>query len=57
MLVEYPEPGQAEQGLKALQSGNVADLVTSEVHDKVLGAVFGKVSASQGRALLQATLK
>jgi hypothetical protein len=57
MLVEYPDPGQAEQGLKALQSGHVADLVASEVHDKVLGAVFGKVSAAQGQALLQATLK
>jgi hypothetical protein len=57
MLVEYPDSAQADKGLKALQSDNVADLVAAEVHDKILGAVFGKVSVAQGQALLQATLK
>ncbi len=57
LLVEYPDSAQADYGLKALQSGNVADLVASEVHDKLLAAVFGKVSTAQAQALLQATLK
>jgi hypothetical protein len=57
MLVEYPDSSQADKGLQALQSGNVANLVASEVQGKILGAVFGKVSAEQGQALLKATLK
>jgi hypothetical protein len=57
MLVEYPDASQADKGLQALLSGNVANLVASEVQDKILGAVFGKVSAEQGQALLKATLK
>ncbi len=57
MLVEYPDSGQADMGLKALQSGSVAGLVAAEVHDKLLAAVFGKVSTAQAQALLQATLK
>jgi hypothetical protein len=57
MLVEYPDASQADKGLQALLSDNVANLVASEVQDKILGAVFGKVSAEQGQALLKATLK
>jgi hypothetical protein len=57
VLVEYPSSGQATKGLKALQSGSVADLVASDTRGKLLGAVFGKVEASQARALLQEALK
>ncbi len=57
MLVEYPGSGQAAKGLKALQSGSVADLVASDVHGKLLGAVFGKVEAAQAQTLLQEALK
>ena len=57
MLVEYPSSGQASKGLKALQGGNVADLVVSEARGKLLGAVFGKVEPAQAQTLLQEALK
>lgn len=57
MLVEYPASGQAAKGLKALQSSRIADLVTSDVRGKLVGAVFGKVDAAQVQALLQEALK
>ena len=57
ILVEYPRSGQAARGLKALQGGNLADLVASDVHGTLLGAVFGKVDKVQAQALIQAALK
>jgi hypothetical protein len=57
MLVEYPASGQASTGLKALQSGRVADLVVSAVNGNLLGAVFGKGSTAPSQALLQEALK
>ena len=57
MLVEYPASSQAAKGLKALQTGSVADLVASNVQGNLLGAVFGKGNPAQVQALLQEALK
>ena len=57
MLIEYPTSSQAAKGLKALQSGSVSDLVASDAHGNLLGAVFGKVDAAQAQTLLQEALK
>jgi hypothetical protein len=57
MLIEYPTSSQAAQGLKALQGASISDLVTSDVSDKLLGAVFGKVDATDAKTLLQEALK
>lgn len=57
MLVEYPTSGQSAKGLKALQSGGLADLVASDAHGALLAAVFGKVDITQAQALLQEALK
>jgi hypothetical protein len=57
MLVEYPDSGQAAKGLKALQNGNVADLVASDARGNLLRAVFGKVDTAQAQTLLQEAMK
>jgi hypothetical protein len=57
MLVEYPASGQAAKGLTALQDGSIADLVASDTNGSLLGAVFGKIDATQAQALLQEALK
>jgi hypothetical protein len=57
VVVEYPDPGQAAKGLKALQSSQVADLVASALRGNLLGAVFGKVEPAPAQALLQEALK
>ena len=57
MLIEYPNSDQAAKGLKALQGGSISDLVTSAARDRLLGAVFGKVDATQAKTLLQEALK
>ena len=57
MLVEYPAAPQASKGLQALKGGDISDLVASQVHGNLLGAVFGKVDASQAQSLLQEALK
>lgn len=57
MLIEYPAARQATKGLKALQGGDISDLVASNVHGNLLGAVFGKVAAAQAEILLQEALK
>ena len=57
MLIEYPTSNQAGQGLKALQSGSVSDLVAADARGSLLGAVFGKVDAAQAQTLLQEALK
>jgi hypothetical protein len=57
MLIEYPAAAQAAAGLKALQSGDVADLLASNQNGTLLGAVFGKVEAAQAQSLLQEAFK
>ena len=57
MVIEYPAASQADKGLKALQGGELSDLVASKTHGNLLGAVFGKVDAAQAQTLLQETLK
>ena len=58
MLVEYPSASAAAAGLKALQaSQDVEELVASNQKGTLLGAVFGKVEASQAQTLLQEALK
>ncbi len=57
MLIEYPSANEAAKALKALQAGDVSDLAASDQNGTLLGAVFGKVEASQAQALLQEALK
>jgi hypothetical protein len=57
MLIEYPAAGGADKGLQSLQGGDVPDLVDSAVQGDLLGAVFGKLDASQAQSLLQEALK
>ncbi len=57
MLIEYPAASEAAKGLKALQAGDIADLVASAARGNLLGAVFGKLDAAQAQTLLQEALK
>jgi hypothetical protein len=57
MVIEYPAASQADKGLKALQGGELSDLVASKTYGNLLGAVFGKVDAAQAQTLLQEALK
>jgi hypothetical protein len=57
MLVAYPTSAGAAKGLKALQSGDIADLAASAAQGNLLGAVFGKVDPAQAQLFLQEALK
>jgi hypothetical protein len=56
MLIEYPNTEKAQQGLKALASSNITDLVVSDVQGNTLGTIFGKVDSTKARLLLQEAL-
>jgi hypothetical protein len=57
MLIEYPTPSQATEGLKALQGGSVSGLAASDAAGNLLAAVFGEGDAAQAQTLLQEALK
>jgi hypothetical protein len=57
LLVQYPDAKAAAAALAALKGGQVDDLVTANVNNNLLGAVFGKVDAAPASALLEQALK
>lgn len=52
LVIEYPDAARAEKGLKALQAGDLEDLLTSAAKGKRLLAVFGKADRAAAEALL-----
>lgn len=56
LLIQYPEPKAALNGLAALQAGQVEGLVTAGTRDNLLGAVFGQVDQTAGSSLLAEAL-
>jgi hypothetical protein len=56
LLVEYPDAGQATAALSALKSSAVKDLAAAGSRDRLLGAVFGKLSASDASALVSSAI-
>src|SRR5512138_3624726 len=57
LLVEYPSADDATQGLKALQSSEIKDIIASDVKGTLLAAMVGKVDADKAQALLQEALQ
>ncbi len=57
LLVEYPDDGSALAGKQALQAGGIDDIVSTEVQDNLLGAVFGPVDEGVAQALLAKALQ
>jgi hypothetical protein len=57
LVIEYSTPTQAADALKALQAGNVSDLLASQVNGHDLAAVFGKADVSQAQKLVEQALK
>jgi hypothetical protein len=57
VLIEYPSASAAAAGLKALQSGEIEDLLTARVQANLLGAVFGRADPALAQALLEQVLK
>lgn len=57
LLVEYSTSAQAGDALKALQAGDVSDLLASQVNGNYLAAAFGKTEAAQARHLVEQALK
>ena len=56
LLVQYSTADQATAGLQALQSSSVANLVTTGAHDRLLGAVLGKVDRAAAQLILAEAL-
>jgi hypothetical protein len=57
LLVQYPNADAASAGLKALQAGQVDELVTADARDTLLGAVFGLLDEAAAGSLLDKTLR
>jgi hypothetical protein len=57
LLVEYSTSAQAGDALKALQAGDVSDLLASQVNGNHLAAAFGKAEAAQAQRLVEQALK
>jgi hypothetical protein len=57
LLVEYSTSAQAGDALKALQAGDVSDLLASQVNGNYLAAAFGKTEAAQAQHLVEQALK
>ena len=52
LLVQYPDAEAASAGLAALEDSQINGLVTADVRDNLLGAVFGEVDAVMADKLL-----
>jgi len=52
LLVQYPDAEAASAGLAALEDSQINGLVTADVRDNLLGAVFGEVDAVTADKLL-----
>ena len=57
LLVGYSTSAQAGDALKALQAGDVSDLLASQVNGSFLAATFGKAEAAQAQHLVEQALK
>jgi hypothetical protein len=57
LLVQYPDAKAAAAGLAALKGGQVDNLITANVSNNLLGAVFGKVDAASANTLLEQALQ
>jgi hypothetical protein len=57
LLVEYSTSAQAGDALKALQTGDVSDLLAAQVKGNYLAAAFGKTEAAQAQHLVEQALK
>jgi len=57
LLVEYATSAQTGDALKALQAGDVSDLLASQVNGNDLAAAFGKAEAAQAQHLVEQALK
>jgi hypothetical protein len=52
LLVEYPDPLQANAGWEALTGGGMEDLAAADVNGEILGAVIGQGETAQAVDLL-----
>lgn len=57
LIVEYPDPAIALAAWGALDAASPADLADSDLHENLLGAVFGRVSAGTAGELLSSALR
>jgi hypothetical protein len=57
LLVQYSGAEVASAGLTALEGSPIGGLVTANVHDALLGAVFGEVDVAEANTLLSETLR
>ncbi len=57
LLVEYSTSAQAGDALKALQAGEVSELLASQVNGNRLAAAFGKTEAARAQQLVEQALK
>lgn len=57
LVVRYPDAAAAAQALQALQGSNIPNLVTAQVREKELAAVFGELAFAEGRALVERVLR
>jgi hypothetical protein len=56
LLIAYADASAAEAGLTALKDAEITDLVTMQVKDKRLAAVFGTVDETRAHTLLTSAL-
>ncbi|MCP4536163.1 MAG: hypothetical protein GY832_03365, partial [Chloroflexi bacterium] len=56
MLIQFPDAESATAALAALESGQADGLVSADVSEGLLGAVFGEVDAAAASELLAAAL-
>lgn len=56
LLVQYPSAEAASAGLAALEGSQVSGLVTADVRDNLLGAVFGEMDEAAASTLLARAL-
>jgi hypothetical protein len=57
LLIEYPTASEAADGLKALRSSDIKDIVAAEANGAVLVAVIGKVDDEKAQALLKRAIQ
>ena len=57
LLVQYPDEQAAADGLAALRSGEVGDVLAADTRGALLGAVFGTAAEDMANTLLQEALE
>jgi hypothetical protein len=56
MLIKYPGANAASTALSALKDGQLNNLVSAAVQDRLLGVVLGEIDVTAAEALLAAAL-